>query len=167
MAASLAVHYSSATDEWATPQSFYDRLAAEFGGFDLDPCCLPVSAKAPQFYTPEDNGLASPWFGRVWMNPPYGRTIGDWTTRAREAVDTGHAELVVGLLPARTDTVWWHRDVMESSEVRLVKGRLRFGAAIHGAPFPSAVVVWRDSRWSQRHARRAPLLTVMTAGIAA
>jgi len=153
----LAVHHSSATDEWATPRAFFDRLAAEFGGFDLDPCCLPESAKTPQFYTPEDDGLTAPWFGRVWMNPPYGRTIGYWTARARESVDSGHADLVVGLLPARTDTAWWHRDVMEASEVRLVRGRLRFGEAVNNAPFPSAVVVWRPRTW-------APSLTVMTAG---
>ena len=152
-----AVHFSSVTDEWATPPEFVDRLAVEVGGFDLDPCCLPSSAKAPTFYTPETDGLASPLFGRVWLNPPYGRTIGAWTSRAREAVESGAADLVVGLLPARTDTEWWHRDVLPAAEVRLVRGRIRLGTATTGAPFPSAVVFWR------RHDLLAPALTTMTA----
>jgi phage N-6-adenine-methyltransferase len=154
----LAVHFSSATDEWATPPAFFERLAEEFGGFDLDPCCLPASAKAPRYYTPEDDGLAQPWEGRVWLNPPYGRTIGAWTSRARESVAKREASVVVGLLPARTDTAWWHRDVMGSAEeVRLVRGRLRFGDAVAGAPFPSVVVVWRPE------APALPRLTVMGA----
>lgn len=152
----MIVHFSSATDEWATPQPFFDRLAEEFGGFDLDPCCLPSSAKAPRYFTPETDGLASDWAGKVWLNPPYGRTIGLWTSKARESVRTGQAEIVVGLLPARTDTAWWHRDVMTASEVRLVRGRLRFGTATAGAPFPSVVVVWRAGE-------NVPTFTVMAA----
>jgi phage N-6-adenine-methyltransferase len=141
----MSVHFSSATDEWSTPLHFFDRLAAEFGGFDLDPCCLPSSAKAPLYYTPETDGLSAEWRGKVWLNPPYGRTIGAWTTKARESVEGGSADLVVGLVPARTDTEWWHRDVLAASEVRMVRGRLRFGEATTSAPFPSVVVIWRPT----------------------
>ena len=141
---SVSVHFSSASDEWATPNRFYSQVVARFGQFDLDPCCLPSSAKAPTFYTPEDDGLVQPWFGKVWLNPPYGRSIGDWTTRARQETQSGNAPLVVALVPARTDTAWWHRDVMASDEIGLVRGRLKFGDAINSAPFPSALVVWRS-----------------------
>lgn len=151
------VHFSSASDEWATPSDFHRRLVAEFGDFDLDPCCLPSSAKAPRFYTPEDDGLSQRWWGRVFLNPPYGRMIGQWTAKSRESVEAGDASLVVGLLPARTDTGWWHRDVMSAEEIRLIRGRLRFGNATTSAPFPSVVVVWR------LHSSDSPSLTVMDA----
>lgn len=154
----MSVHFSSATDEWATPWDFFQRVSREFRGFDLDPCALPTSAKAARYYTPEDDGLSQAWTGRVWLNPPYGRTIGLWTARAVEAVTNGDAEVVVGLLPARTDTEWWHRDVMaQAAEVRLIRGRLRFGEATSSAPFPSALVVWC------RSLKGPPALSVMTA----
>lgn len=137
--------FSSNVDAWSTPESFMVKLIERFGHFDLDPCCLPSSAKAPKYFTPDDDGLTKPWSGRVFMNPPYGRTIGQWVAKARkEAID---GATVVCLLPARTDTGWWHDHVMTSAtEVLLVRGRLHFGGdherTAHNAPFPSAVVVF-------------------------
>jgi phage N-6-adenine-methyltransferase len=136
-----SVHFSSATDLHTTPQSFFDALDAEFH-FTLDVCACPENAKCKEFYTKEQDGLAQAWFGTVWMNPPYGREIGKWVEKANIAA--GYGATVVCLLPARTDTNWWH-DHCTQHEVRFVRGRLKFGGAIHNAPFPSAVVVMRPA----------------------
>lgn len=131
--------FTSATDEWPTPQEFYNALHAEFD-FILDPCATPENAKCPAYFTRGDDGLSRPWFGRVYMNPPYGREIGAWMEKAWN--ESRRGVLVVCLVPARTDTKWWHDFAMKAREIRLVRGRLRFGEATAGAPFPSAVVIF-------------------------
>lgn len=136
----LAVHFSSAADDWATQQKDFDLLNAEFS-FDLDVCAVASNAKCERFFSPEDDGLAQPWSGVCWMNPPYGRTIGRWVEKA--FTESRRGALVVCLLPARTDTQWFHDYVMRAAEIRLVRGRLKFGTAENSAPFPSAVVVFR------------------------
>ena len=149
----MDVHFSSKTNEWATPQCFFDRLDAEFN-FTLDPCSDGLNAKCGKFYTQEDDGLTQSWTGeRVFMNPPYGRVIGDWVRKAYEESQKG--ALIVALTPARTDTRYWHDYVMKADEIRLVKGRIKFGDGSNSAPFPSAVVVWQDGLNS------SPLLTAM------
>ena len=137
----LSAMFSSATDLWATPQAFFDALDAEFN-FTLDVCALPENAKCNNYYTPEMDGLARPWTGRVWCNPPYGRTIGKWVRKARISVAVG-AEVVVMLLPARTDTRWFHDYIYGKAEIRFIKGRLKFGGAKNSAPFPSMICVFR------------------------
>ena len=100
------VMFSSSTDDWATPQEFFDRLNEEFR-FTLDPCANEKNHKCDRYYTKEQDGLRQPWDGeRVFCNPPYGRGIGDWVKKAREAAERN--ALVVLLLPARTDTRWFH-----------------------------------------------------------
>jgi phage N-6-adenine-methyltransferase len=138
----LAAMFSSKSAEWPTPQYFFDEYDAELGPFDLDVCASAENAKCERFFTREDDGLAQPWTGKVWCNPPCGRTLPAWMAKAWEASQTT-AELVVCLVPARTDTGWWH-DYAARGEVRFVRGRLRFGGAENGAPFPSAVVVFRN-----------------------
>jgi phage N-6-adenine-methyltransferase len=130
---------SSKTDCWETPRETFDALDAEFG-FGLDVCALPGNAKCPRFFTPEDDGLSREWRGVCWMNPPYGREIGRWMRKALESSREGAT--VVCLVPARTDTAWWH-ECAARGEIRFIRGRLRFGGAKCGAPFPSAVVVFR------------------------
>ena len=131
---------SSVTSEWSTPPLFFAQLVAEFGEFTLDPCCTTENAKAPKFYTAEDNGLLQDWGKeRVFMNPPYGRTVGQWIAKAYESSKAG--ALVVCLIPSRTDTAWWHRYVMKG-DVRFIRGRLKFGGSSDNAPFPSVVVVF-------------------------
>ena len=137
----MAVHFSSATDLWATPQAFFDSLNAEFG-FTTDVCALPDNAKCAHHFTPEQNGLAQRWEGVCWMNPPYGREIGKWVQKAHESSKAGAT--VVCLLPARTDTRWWHEHCVHG-EVRFIRGRLKFGTATTSAPFPSAVVIFRGA----------------------
>ncbi|KAB0665642.1 adenine methyltransferase [Oryzomonas japonica] len=134
--------FSSETDMWATPQDFFDRLNIIFR-FNLDVCALPDNAKCEHYFTPDMDGLAQPWGGVCWMNPPYGRGIGKWVEKAyRSAKDNGAT--VVCLLPARVDTRWWH-DFCAKGEIHFVKGRLKFGAAKDNAPFPNAVVVFRPT----------------------
>lgn len=135
------VHFSSKTDLWATPQAFFDKYHDQFG-FTLDVCALPENAKCDRYFTPADDGLAQPWTGVCWMNPPYGRGIGAWVRKAYESSQTGAT--VVCLLPARTDTKWWH-DYCQRGQVEFIRGRLKFGDAKNSAPFPSAVVVFRPT----------------------
>lgn len=134
----MAVHYSSATDEWSTPQDFFDAVAREFA-FDLDVCALDSSAKCARYFTPDTDGLAQEWAGTCWMNPPYGSAIAAWVSKAHEASEQGAT--VVCLLPARVDTGWWW-DHCRYAEIRFLRGRLRFGGSDTGAPFPSAIVVF-------------------------
>lgn len=134
------VHFTSTTDDWATPQDFYDKLDREFG-FTLDPCASDNNHKCVKYYTEIDDGLVQDWDGEVvFMNPPYGRMIGYWMEKASKARAT-----VVCLVPSRTDTRWWHDYVIETgAEVRFIKGRLKFGGSKTSAPFPSAVVIYRN-----------------------
>lgn len=134
------VHFSSATDEWPTPQKLFDALDAEFG-FTLDPCATKANAKCRRYFTKEEDGLRQDWADEtVFMNPPYGRAIGRWMAKAYAASRAGAT--VVCLVPARTDTTWWHRYAMKG-QIRLLKGRIRFEGGRHSAPFPSAIVVFR------------------------
>lgn len=104
----MDVHFSSETDNWATPQDFYDKLNSIFD-FTLDPCASDTNHKTAKYFTAADDGLAQSWDGeRVFMNPPYGREIGKWVKKASEQ----KGGLVVCLVPARTDTRWWHDNVV-------------------------------------------------------
>lgn len=132
--------FSSKTDVWETPQTFFDELNREFH-FTCDVCAVPQNAKCGKFYTPEQNGLDQPWGGVCWMNPPYGRQIGKWVKKAAESDAT-----VVCLLPARTDTKWFHDYIYGKAEVRFVRGRLKFGNSKNSAPFPSMVVIFRGEK---------------------
>src|SRR5688500_1526342 len=145
---SMAVHFSSATDQWATPQAFYDEQHAIYR-FTLDVCADASNAKCPRYFTKEINGLAQSWAGaRCWMNPPYGREIGHWVRKAAHEVMFAEerAELVVCLLPARTDTKWFHEWCLPLGKVTFLKGRLKFGDAKASAPFPSMLVVFGGAR---------------------
>jgi len=133
------VYASSETCEWETPQEFFDKLNAEYH-FTLDVCGTPANAKCEQYFTKEQNGLSKDWTGVCWMNPPYGREIGQWMKKAYESAQNGAT--VVCLVPARVDTAWWH-DYAMHGDVTFVRGRLKFGGAKNNAPFPSAVVVFR------------------------
>ena len=132
--------FTSTTDLWETPQAFFDQLNTEFC-FTLDACALPWNAKCESYYTPEQDGLSQPWTGVVWCNPPYGRQIGKWVEKA--AASAADGATVVMLLPARTDTQWFHRYIYHQADIRFVAGRLKFGGAKWNAPFPSMVVIFR------------------------
>ena len=142
---SLGVHFSSETNEWGTPQKFYEKLNDEFC-FTLDPCSTHENHKCDKYYTQEDDGLSQDWSNEVvFMNPPYGREIKYWIQKAYEESLKGAT--VVCLIPARTDTTYWHNYIFgKASEVRFVKGRLKFGDGKNSAPFPSAVIVFDNSK---------------------
>lgn len=143
--------FSSVSGEWETPPGLFDALNAEFG-FTLDPCATGANAKCDRYYTKADNGLAQSWANEiVFVNPPYGKVIGLWVAKCH--MESQEARVVVGLLPARTDTRWWHNYVMQAAEIRLIKGRAGFywrGDRIGPAPFPSCIVVWRPGYWTPR-----------------
>ena len=141
---------SSNHNEWETPQELYDALNAEFG-FDLDPCATHENAKCKLYYTKDEDGLSRPWHkvaGTVFMNPPYGREIGRWIKKAYYECLKGTT--VVALIPARTDTSYWH-DYCIKGEIRFIRGRLKFkGLNSRGeyvvnqpATFPSAIVIFK------------------------
>ncbi len=133
---------SRADDAWETPLALFQRLNIVFE-FQLDVCATRQNAKCPRFFSPEENGLAQPWRGRCWMNPPYGRGIEAWIQKAYEEAAAGHA-LVVGLIPAKTDTGWWH-DFVAGTTVHLFRRRLRFNGSKTNAPFASALAIWWPS----------------------
>jgi phage N-6-adenine-methyltransferase len=131
--------YSSERGDWATPQDLFDLLNEEFE-FDLDVCAMPWSAKCARYFTPDEDGLSQVWTGRCFMNPPYGREIGDWVHKAFKSAERD-AEFVVCLVPARVDTDWWWR-CCRFGEIRFLRGRLHFDDGEDAAPFPSAVVIF-------------------------
>jgi len=135
------IHYSSKSNEWETPKKFYEELDAEFN-FTLDPCATDDNHKCAKYYTAQQDGLAQSWDNdRVFCNPPYGRVIGHWVKKASESKG-----LVVMLLPARTDTRYFHEYIYHRAEIRFLKGRLHFNDAPAGAPFPLMVVVFRPTK---------------------
>ena len=133
------VHFSSETDQWATPKDFFDKCDKEYGPFTLDVCADKDNAKCQRFFSKAQNGLSQNWTGKCWMNPPYGREIGRWMQKAYESSVNG--AIVVCLVPARTDTRWWHEYAMKG-KVTFIRGRLKFGGSKNSAPFPSALVVF-------------------------
>lgn len=138
----MSVHFSSKTDMWATPVAFFEYYNNIFR-FNLDVCASAENAKCEIFYTEEDDGLTQEWEGNCWMNPPYGREIIHWMRKAYESSLGGAT--VVCLVPARTDTKWWHEYAMKG-EIDFIRGRLKFGGAKNSAPFPSAVVIFYPPR---------------------
>lgn len=128
-----SVLFSSSSVEWATPKSVYEKLNLEFS-FNFDPCPLggTTDGLAPLFVSWRNR--------RVFCNPPYGKGMEKWLERGLEA------EIAVFLIPARTDTKWFHNIVLpKATEIRFIRGRLKFGDAIHSAPFPSMIVIFRSS----------------------
>jgi site-specific DNA-methyltransferase (adenine-specific) len=141
------VHFSSKTPEWSTPQTLFDELDKEFN-FTLDPCATPENAKCKKFFTKEHDGLKQSWRNEiVFCNPPYGREIGKWVEKAfmTNQLNLGDIPIVM-LLPARTDTKYFHDYIYGKSEIRFIKGRLKFGDSRNSAPFPSMIVVFKTNK---------------------
>lgn len=130
---------TSNTDQWATPQHFFDQQNSVYGPFVLDVCADKNNAKCASYFDKAADGLKQQWIGKCWMNPPYGREIGKWMKKAYESA--GNGTMVVCLVPARTDTKWWH-DYAIKGQVTFIRGRLKFGGSKNSAPFPSALVVF-------------------------
>ena len=133
----LAGMMSSDSPEWYSPREIVDAASLALGGIDLDPCSNPGEPNVParRHLTAADDGLAQGWRGTVYMNPPYGRGIGEWIGKLASEHAYGNVPAAVALLPARTDTAWWR--ALPARRVCFVSGRLRFSGA-DAAPFPSA-----------------------------
>lgn len=132
--------FTSNTDLWATPQYFYNKLNEEFW-FTLDPCATHENHKCDKYYTKEQDGLRQSWDNeKVFCNPPYWREIKNRVQKWSLA----RGGVVVMLLPARTDTAWFHDYIYHKSEIRFIRWRLKFGDSKNSAPFPSMVVIFRS-----------------------
>lgn len=140
---------SSKKMDWCTPQDFFDRLNEEFG-FVLDAAATDKTAKCAIYYTPEMDGLSQSWDcgGAVFCNPPYGKEIGKWVKKAYEEAQAGVP--IVLLIPARTDTSYFHDFIYHKAKIRFIRGRLRFtdddGNTADPAPFPSMLVIYNGER---------------------
>ena len=136
------IMFSSKTDNWATPPDLYTELNKEFQ-FSFDPCPLH----------PTFNGLDVDWYGNIFINPPYS-AIASFLEKGLEEMDKGHTNLLVYLVPARTDTRWFHNYIYDEytwnykniCEVRFLKGRLKFGNSKNSAPFPSMLCIFRGGK---------------------
>lgn len=135
-----SVFFSSKANDWETPPHLFRSLDQVYT-FTLDPCATPENAKCPTYFTAEDNGLSKPWSGRVFMNPPYGYSIGKWIKKAYEEVMSGRCDVVVALLPAKTETAWFH-DHCVKGQITFLRLRVRFSGSPANAPFPSMIVVF-------------------------
>lgn len=133
--------FSSKTDEWETPQWLFDELNKEFN-FTTDVCANEQNKKCRYYFNKSNDGLSIAWTGTCWMNPPYGRNIGKWVKKAYSEFKRG-VPCVVCLLPARTDTRWFHDYILDKAEIRYIKGRLKFGNSKNSAPFPSMIVIFK------------------------
>lgn len=122
--------FSHKTDDWSTPKEFYDILDKEFS-FDMDPCPLRS----------EEDGLNKDWKGNIFINPPYSN-IRKFIEKGLDEIHKGNAKTLVYLVPARTDTKWFHDLVYNKTEIRFIKGRLKFGDSKNSAPFPSMVIIY-------------------------
>jgi site-specific DNA-methyltransferase (adenine-specific) len=137
------VMWSSNKMDWSTPQDFFDKLNEEFH-FTLDSCADDFNHKCKKYYTEEQDGLKQDWSGEVvFCNPPYGREVAKWVRKCFNEVYRGKCKCAVMALPARTDVRWFHEYIYNKSEIRFVKGRLKFGGQTQPAPFPSMVVIFR------------------------
>lgn len=157
--------YSSRSEEWSTPDAFFAALDEEFR-FTLDPCATADNAKCALFFTSREDGLKQDWQNhRVFCNPPYGRTIWQWAQKCCLAARSG--ALVVLLAHARTDTRWFHDWVYgKADDIRFVRGRLKFGAGLQSAPFPSLVAVYRPGAAKRNRAPLSPDLNRVILAIA-
>lgn len=129
--------FSSKTYLWSTPQDLFDKYNKIYH-FETDVCALPENAKCEKYFTPEMDGLKQEWKGVCWCNPPYGRQVEKWIEKAYKSSAT-----VVMLLPARTDTKWFHDYCLPYGKIEFLRGRLKFGEYKYPAPFPSIIVTFK------------------------
>jgi phage N-6-adenine-methyltransferase len=137
--------FDAKTVEWETPLDFFKPLDDEFN-FTLDVCATHENKKVNKYFTLEENGLIQSWKDHTcWMNPPYGRTMQQWLEKAKYEADN-FGVITVCLIPARTNTSWWHKICLKSSEIRFVLGRPKFGNSTYGLPFPLAIIIFTSKK---------------------
>lgn len=141
--------FSSDKMDWATPLDLFNPLNNEFN-FIYDLCALPGNTKCNFYFSPEDDSLKQDWYkinGYCWLNPPYGKDIIKWLEKAYTESKKG-AKIVI-LIPSRTDTKYWHKYCMNASEMRFIKGRVKFEGAKTTAPFPSVLIIFDGNTTKQ------------------
>ena len=136
--------FSSKSDMWGTPPEFFNKLNKTYK-FTLDPCASAENHKCDKYYTLEDDGLSKSWENEVvFVNPPYSK-IKDWVKKSHDEWVLG-SEIIL-LIPARTDTRYFHDYINDNAQVRFIKGRLKFihpdGRNSKSAPFPSILCIFR------------------------
>ena len=136
--------FASKKQEWATPQDMFDNLNKVYS-FDFDLAADEHNHKCARYFTAADDALKKEWHGNCWLNPPYGNTgetrLAKWVEKAHNEANTGNCQVTM-LIPARTNTRWWHEHCMKAAEVLFVCGRPRFGDAIYGLPQPLAIITF-------------------------
>ena len=133
--------FTAKSVEYETPWDVFNPINEEFG-FTIDLCATHENKKVENYYTVTDDALKQEWQGVCWCNPPYGRELPKWITKAHQSAQNGKATVVM-LIPARTNTAWWH-DICMKGEIRFLRGRPKFNNGKHGLPFPLALVIFRN-----------------------
>ena len=138
--------FTSNKHDWCTPQKLFDEWNAEFL-FTLDAAATPANAKCKKYFTPEDDALNQNWAGNtVFLNPPYGKSIGQWVKKAYEESQKPKTTVVM-LIPSRTDTAYFHDYILDKAEIRFIRGRIKFtndeGKSANSAPFPSIIIIYK------------------------
>lgn len=148
----IGVHRTTANPTWRTPGRIFADLDTEFG-FTLDPAASAPIRPDIEWFGEDEQGLWREWSGRVFVNPPYGRVIADWMRKI--VLERERCDVIVALVPARTDSAWWHDYAMQADEIRFIRGRLSFEGVDapkgHNAPFPSVLLVYRGSHAEHHH----------------
>lgn len=149
---SYAACLSSKNETWQTPQWLLGAILQAAGRteFDLDPCSPRSDGPVPAVHrwTKAEDGLALPWSGLVFVNPPYSTALPKWVAKCLSEAANG--AVVVALVPSRTDTRWWHQSIVGQADIVILRGRLKFGDSQNSAPFPSALAVWGDRALAKR-----------------
>lgn len=139
--------FSSVRQDWTTPRVLFDKLNQEFN-FEWDLAASPENALCKNFYTQENDGLKQNWNGICWLNPPYGdkqSKMVDWIKKAYNSTQENENLTVVMLIPARTNTKWFHSFCLKSAELKFICGRPKFGDSLHGLPQPLVFVVFKKT----------------------
>lgn len=138
--------FGKVKNDWETPPDIFKRLVMEFGGFDLDPAANSSNKMCNRYFDKSDDGLKKPWWGRIYLNPPYSE-CGKWTAKALKEIKRGATTLVVALLPVDTSTKAFHDHILGKAEIRFLSKRLKYyylgKPGPHAARFPSMIVIWR------------------------
>ena len=144
--------FASKKQEWATPQDMFDSLNKVYS-FDFDLAADKDNRKCEEYFSAEDNALSKEWKGNCWLNPPYGSTgetrLAKWIEKAYNEASTGNCRVTM-LIPARTNTQWWHEYCMKAEEILFLCGRPKFGGATHGLPQPLAVITFAKTEYPTR-----------------
>ena len=155
---SYAACMSSRDQTWQTPAALLATILSAAGrtAFDLDPCSPSSDGPVPALerWTEADDGLVREWQGLVFVNPPYSRALPYWVAKCAQEANGG--TVVIGLVPSRTDTRWWHDNVAGRADIIMLRGRLKFSGRKMSAPFPSALVVWNGTALAQKIAAALP-----------